>query len=211
MSLWCTGSLGFCSNPDHVISGCGSSGLAREENVTWRHSKGTSWSEIISSLLCRSIKPQAVKVWKHSPHSPVFPGIHKYGFCWKVLFFDESAKFTYSKIVNIQGSQPLCVRVYGCGRMCLLKYFLDPCPLHALMVIMTVRDPSWKAVMSGFSPIAIPYVNSNQLSEEVRFGVPWICPVYMRLSWCVYVRASLPCLKWFQFNWWVRHWLLIRL
>ena len=29
------------SNPDHVISGCGSSGLAREEKVTWRHSTGT--------------------------------------------------------------------------------------------------------------------------------------------------------------------------
>jgi hypothetical protein len=40
------------SNPDHVISGYGSSGLAREK-VTWRQCTGTCWSDIISSLVFR--------------------------------------------------------------------------------------------------------------------------------------------------------------
>jgi hypothetical protein len=29
------------SNPDHVMSGCGSSGLDREEKVSWRYCTGT--------------------------------------------------------------------------------------------------------------------------------------------------------------------------
>ena len=139
------------SNPDHVTSGCGSSGLVREEMFSWRHSTGTCWYDILSSLVCRSIEPRAVKVWKRSRHSPVVPRIHKYGFCWKVLFFDECAEIHLlqnSEYSGITATLCLCLWV---GAMCPLKCFLDPCPLDALILVMPVRNASWKPVISGFS------------------------------------------------------------
>jgi hypothetical protein len=62
-----------------------------------------------------------------------------------------SLTITYSKIVNINGTQPLC-GVFVCGSSCVVfKYFLDHCLLDTLFQILPVRNTYWKSVISGFA------------------------------------------------------------
>jgi hypothetical protein len=89
-----------------------------------------------------------VKVWIHSPHSPVFPGMHKYEFWWKVFFLDESPEIhllqnsEYSWITAILWVF-LCV-----GAHVWFKIMQDQCPLDAFILVIPVRN----AAISGFSP-----------------------------------------------------------
>jgi hypothetical protein len=75
-------------------------------------------------------------------------------------YFSSMKAQKFMKIVNIHGSQPIGGCVYVWGSMCGLKYFLDQCLLDALILIMPVKNASWKAVISGFS---LPCYSLDQL------------------------------------------------
>jgi hypothetical protein len=61
----------------------------------------------------------------------------------------KAQKFTYSRIINMHGTQPLCacVCVYV-GMWVVVNYFLYQCLLSILLQIMQFTTFSWKSLIS---------------------------------------------------------------